>query len=1084
LPTITCPADAIQTADAGVCEALVSIDAPVVADNCTVAGVINDYNGTDNATDVYPVGTTIVTWTVTDIYGNESQCAMEIIVTDDELPTITCPADLTQTADAGVCEALVNVNAPAVNDNCSVANFTNDYNGTSDATDVYPVGTTTITWTVFDLAGNSITCEMTITVTDDEAPAITCPENIVQGTDDGLCEAIVSVDAPVISDNCSVATVTNDYNGTTDASDVYLIGVTTVTWTLVDIHGNVSECSMTVEILDDENPAIACPENMVELVGNACEFVIPDYTGLALATDNCTALPALTQSPAIGTTINGTGAVQEITITATDDSGNATSCTFEITLDDTIAPSIECVENQTVYVDDNCLFMLPDYTTSSIVDDNCGVMNVEQSMVAGTEITLGSYDITVTATDADGNATSCTFTVEVLDNTAPVIACPEDQVEEFDTDCAFALIDYTGLLSANDNCSDVTITQVPPVGTLVTENTTVNLFADDADGNGSFCSFTVILEDTIDPEIMCSENIEVFNDTAVCGAMVIYDAPVATDNCTVASVVITEGLASGETFPVGVTTVTYEVTDGFGNSSSCSFEVTVIDNEAPSIVCPENILVNNDLGVCAAGVIYDLPTTDDNCEVDTLVMTEGLASGEQFPVGETVVTFEVTDIYGNNTTCSFSVTVVDNEVPIVLTCTENITAENDLGLCGATVEFNDPEVTDNCGDVTIVVVSGGLDDNFFEVGTTEVLFQITDAAGNTSFCSFNVTVLDTEAPVVTCPEDIEVENATGICGAFVNFNSPVFEDNCSASQFELTEGIQSGELFPVGVTTQTFLITDDAGNTMECSFTVTVLDAENPIIECPEDMVQIDPLVIYDEPFYADNCNAELMMIEGFESGTEFPHGYTTVTFVAYDLAGNADTCSFEVLINTPPIGEDDVADFLEEDDEIEIDPLDNDWDPDGDDIHLGDAWADNGEVEILDDMIIYTAPEDWCGTDTVTYVVCDIYNACDTAQIVIQVECFIDLIIPQGFSPNGDGVNDAFEILGLEDYPDNKLSIFNRWGHQVFEAENYQNDWNGTAQEKMKLGRGYLPKGTYFFVLDLGVNQMKVVKGYIYLNY
>jgi hypothetical protein len=242
-----------------------------------------------------------------------------------------------------VCEALVNVNAPVVNDNCSVAGFTNDYNGTADATDIYPVGTTTITWTVVDLAGNSATCEMTITVTDDEAPTITCPENIVQGTDDSLCHAMVTVDALVASDNCAVASFSNDYNGTTDASDVYPIGVTTVTWTLVDIHGNVSECSMTVEILDDENPMIACPENMVELVGNACEFVIPDYTGLAMATDNCTALPALTQSPAIGTTIYGTGTVQEITITATDESGNATSCTFEITLDDTIAPSIEMI---------------------------------------------------------------------------------------------------------------------------------------------------------------------------------------------------------------------------------------------------------------------------------------------------------------------------------------------------------------------------------------------------------------------------------------------------------------------------------------------------------------------------------------------------------------------------------------------------------------------------------------------------------------------------------------------------------------------------------------------------------------------
>ena len=100
-------------------------------------------------------------------------CEQDVIVTDNENPTITCAADQTQTADAGVCEAAVSVvESPATGDNCGVASVVNDYNGTSDASDTYPVGETTIIWTVTDIYGNTATCEQKITVTDDENPTI------------------------------------------------------------------------------------------------------------------------------------------------------------------------------------------------------------------------------------------------------------------------------------------------------------------------------------------------------------------------------------------------------------------------------------------------------------------------------------------------------------------------------------------------------------------------------------------------------------------------------------------------------------------------------------------------------------------------------------------------------------------------------------------------------------------------------------------------------------------------------------------------------------------------------------------------
>jgi gliding motility-associated-like protein len=89
---------------------------------------------------------------------------------------------------------------------------------------------------------------------------------------------------------------------------------------------------------------------------------------------------------------------------------------------------------------------------------------------------------------------------------------------------------------------------------------------------------------------------------------------------------------------------------------------------------------------------------------------------------------------------------------------------------------------------------------------------------------------------------------------------------------------------------------------------------------------------------------------------------------------------------------------------------------------------------------------------------------------------------IPQGFSPNGDGVNDEFVIRGISRYPNNKLTIINRWGNVVYEKDSYDNTWNGKSTQGIRFGGDELPDGTYFYILDLG-NGEKPYKGYIYIS-
>lgn len=92
------------------------------------------------------------------------------------------------------------------------------------------------------------------------------------------------------------------------------------------------------------------------------------------------------------------------------------------------------------------------------------------------------------------------------------------------------------------------------------------------------------------------------------------------------------------------------------------------------------------------------------------------------------------------------------------------------------------------------------------------------------------------------------------------------------------------------------------------------------------------------------------------------------------------------------------------------------------------------------------------------------------------------DFFIPEGFSPNGDGINDAFVIRGILNFPENTFVIFNRWGNKVYETSSYKNTWDGKTTLGLRVGGDELPIGTYFYILDLK-DGSDVFKGTIYLN-
>src|ERR687888_666082 len=156
-----------------------------------------------------------------------------------------------------------------------------------------------------------------------------------------------------------------------------------------------------------------------------------------------------------------------------------------------------------------------------------------------------------------------------------------------------------------------------------------------------------------------------------------------------------------------------------------------------------------------------------------------------------------------------------------------------------------------------------------------------------------------QPPTISCPANIVATNDVGQCSAVVSYTPPVGSDNCPGAVTTQTAGLTNGAAFPVGVTTNVFQVTDTAGNTATCSFTVTVNDAQPPTIVCPANIVttndvgQCSALVSYTPPVGTDNCSGALTtQIAGLTNGAAFPVGVTTNVFQVADAAGNTATCS------------------------------------------------------------------------------------------------------------------------------------------------------------------------------------------------
>ncbi len=585
----------------------------------------------------------------------------------------------------------------------------------------------------------------------------------------------------------------------------------------------------------------------------------------------------------------------EIIYEATDECGNTETCTFKVTVEEPVDP---------------CAGDGSPMPAVELTDPDCGQNNGKILFTFGDNPNRTNIEFSL-----DGGQT---FPLNVLDNTGMAMFSDlapgtfNIAVRWGNGECMVDL----GRITLDDSRQ--------PAGTQCDDEdaTTIN---DVIAVDGCACEGTPVGEIAL----VCEDDIAIIAEPGDEGVLVIFDQPTARTTCELDGLAIEliEGLPSGSLFPIGTTTVKYQVTDDCGNMEMCSFEVVI--EETPlmfDLLCADDIEVTAEVGQNGVAVSFNEPSVISNCPSDDfrIVQIEGISSGNFFPIGITTVTYRVADECGQIAECSFEVTV--NPAPtgdITFLCNNDIEVTETVGENdGVVVTFNDPtaETTCSLNGLTVVRTAGPASGSTFPIGTTTVTYTAIDACGEEETCSFEVTINPAPTGDITfvCNDDIEVTETVGEAdGVVVTFNDPTATTTCSLNGLTVvrTGGSASGSIFPIGTTTVTYTVVDACGEEETCSFEVIVNPAPTGeiFLTCGEDQsitVAFDEstaVVNYEEPIALSTCELDglnVRLVEGLPSGSEFPIGENIVIFEATDACGEVERCSLIIEVNPAPTGE------------------------------------------------------------------------------------------------------------------------------------------------------------------------------------
>nr|XP_054770970.1 hyalin-like [Lytechinus pictus] len=925
-----CPSSQSVPMETGQNYAKVSWIAPNVTDNSdNVTLTFNEERNLTNP-DNFPEGITSLSYTAEDIAGNKATCMFTISVIDTEEPVIqNCPSSQSVPMETGQNYAKVSWIAPNVADNSD--NVTLTFNEERNLTnpDNFPEGITSLSYTAEDIAGNKATCMFTISVIDTEEPVIqNCPSSQSVPMETGQNYAKVSWIAPNVTDNSDNVTLTFNEERNLTNPDNFPEGITSLSYTAEDIAGNKATCMFTISVIDTEEPVIQnCPSSQsvpMETGQNYAKvsWIAPNVTDNS---DNVTL--TFNEERNLTNPDNFPEGITSLSYTAEDIAGNKATCMFTISVIDTEEPVIQnCPSSQSVPMETGQNYAKVSWIAPNVTDNSDNVtltFNEERNLTNPDNFPEGITSLSYTAEDIAGNKATCMFTISVIDTEEPVIQnCPSSQSVPMETGQNYAKVSWIAP-NVTDNSDNVTLTFNEERNLTNPDNfpegiTSLSYTAEDIAGNKATCMFTISVIDTEEPVIQnCPSSQSVPMETGQNYAKVSWIAPNVTDNSDNVTLTFNEerNLTNPDNFPEGITSLSYTAEDIAGNKATCMFTISVIDTEEPVIQnCPSSHSVPMEAGQNYAKVSWIAPNVTDNSDNVTLTFNEkgDWNNPDNFPEGITSLSYTAEDIAGNKATCMFTISVIDNEEPVINNCPLTQSVSTDPGQDFATVSWDEPTVMDNLDqNINLTFTGNETNGGNFPLGITSLSYKSIDAHENVATCMFSIVVSDNEEPVIDdCPSSVTVQTNNGQSYSTVSWTSPKAIDNANdvTLTFNEVDRWSNPGNFTEGRTHLSYTAEDAAGNKATCMFTIAVIEKEEPVIHnCPPaisvpmETGQNYATVSWNEPTATDNSNNVILTFSeagAWNNPDNFSVGITSLSYVAEDFSSNKATCMFTISVN------------------------------------------------------------------------------------------------------------------------------------------------------------------------------------------
>ncbi len=1001
------------------CQAVGTWTEPIFIDDCSF--VTTQQTFTPGA--VFDLGDQLVQYTGIDASANIAECIFMVSVRDTIAPTvITCPPSTFKDLSAATtCDPTVTWDPPVVSDICT-DNTSLIISSTFQPGDAFPMGVSTVRYTILDSSGNiNNDCAFTVDLRGEAPLRLTdCPENIpVSFSAEGGCDLSVTWTPPGLINGCGIGNV--DFVSNFDPGDQFPVGTTMVTYTASDEGGNTASCSFEVTItgasgLNFNN----CPSNItvdsqLDLCGANIGWDAPTATGGCGVPTTVQNFRPLDFFP-VGTTT--------VEYTATDDAGQVSRCNFTVSVIDAQSLIVRCPTNVRVGADgtvvedagnfirsialDNCESYRIEYNDIEAVDNCSATINrtIVRGLASNSLFDIGMNELEIQVSNDSGESRNCEIRIDI-DEPMPVVAgissnvvCVGQEVRLEATTIPGAIYTWSGPSGFTSNA------QNPIINSPTLMNSGEYTVSAAMPGG---CEETSTITVVVNPSAM----VEATASDLECGGGQI------------------ELMATAEGMPI-------ETWEWRGPNSYTSDEQNPIINNAVSLQAGSYVVRATATNGCVASAIVDVAV---NSIAPPTVTASGLFSPGVACVEQAI------DLKGN---------IYQGDVTYSWTA-------SDAG-AGIPADTNDSLI------VAVPTAAGSY------------TYTYTVDLGNGCVADTSITIevmpspsinLESNGPFTCATADQRIElNATNVGidqDVTYLWEGPMDFTATAPSPFITDISGRGGDYVLTTTSSNGCIATDTINVPVTAKPASPILSSERVIVCEGEDLIfEVNPITGFTYNWSGPNdfISTDSMVVIS-NALVENGGGYQVI---ASDNGCDSEPAILSAAILTDPeLNNDEIDNLYNESMEFEVISNDTLVPGAGFTIRLPDAVSGLVENEAGtlqnngDGSFLFTPVRDWIGKVQVAYEICyeDCPELCSMAVVTIDTdvsseECFI----PGVLSPNGDDKNDALIIsCNPEPAKGGGIMIFNQWGSKVYESFPYNNDWNGLYKGEE------LPDGVYYFI-------------------